>query len=179
MWQFYIVVFNIFFFLTEIKVLWATTWKEICGCSYLYFKWAPQTLNLLKLPTAWFWIYSALIHLSKWWLLLSRMMKWEFSSSVVPFSGWLAIVCKDPAIRFDVNLTISSPMWQTVVQIISRVFPLYAEEVQPSEDQTAERSDLASLSTNTTAPWFICCQPLQVIHLEEICIHHCIFKLTK
>lgn len=54
--------------------------------------------------------------------------------------------------HFDVNLTISSPMWQTVVQIISCVFPLYAEEVQPSENQTVECSDLASLSTSTTAP---------------------------
>lgn len=44
-------------------------------------------------------------------------------------------------------LTISSPMWQTVVQIISCVFPFCAEEVQPFGDHTVECSDLASLST--------------------------------
>lgn len=97
----------------------------------------------------------------------------------VPFSGWLEIVCKDPTTRFDVNLTISSPCGR----LLSRLSPLFFLSVQrkSSLQRIRLRSALTWLVSlpNTTAPRFICCQPLQVIHLEEICIHHCIFKLTK
>lgn len=136
-------------------------WVQIFHLSLLFV----NSVLLLALSDIRKWFgHMGWISLLEWWIRILSLCR---SSS--------RIICS-----FNVNLTSSSPVFLDCCPDDLLFFSSsHAEEVQPKEDLTVNLSDLASLSTKHTTPWFISCQPLQVIHLEEICIHHCIFNHTK
>lgn len=151
---------------------------QSCACRPPFCIWI-QRFSILSPLLANSILLLTLSGIRKWFGHMRWISLFESSESEVCLCGSSSrIICS-----LNLNLTSSSPVFLDCcpddLLFLFFFYSSHAEEVQPKEDLTVNLSDLASFPTKHTAPWFISCQPLQVIHLEEICIHHCIFNHTK